>query len=128
MKIEHMAFQVADPQKVAAWYVEHLGFTIKRQGDTPPFMTFLADDSGTVMLEIYRNDDAPLPDYANQNPLVLHLALSVDDMQAEKQRLLDAGATIATDTQTTPAGDQLTMLRDPWGFAVQLVKRQQPMI
>jgi hypothetical protein len=29
---------------------------------------------------------------------------------------------------TTPAGDQLAMLRDPWGVAIQLVKRAQPLM
>jgi hypothetical protein len=29
---------------------------------------------------------------------------------------------------TTPAGDSLVMLRDPWGIALQLVKRAQPML
>jgi hypothetical protein len=28
----------------------------------------------------------------------------------------------------TPAGDELVMLRDPWGVALQLVKRAQPML
>ena len=34
----------------------------------------------------------------------------------------------AGDISVTPAGDQLAMLRDPWGFAIQLAKRNQPMI
>jgi glyoxylase I family protein len=28
MKIEHIAFNVADPVAVAAWYAEHLGLTV----------------------------------------------------------------------------------------------------
>ena len=31
---------------MAAWYVEHLGFTIKRKIDESPFMHFIADGSG----------------------------------------------------------------------------------
>ncbi len=128
MKIEHFAYQVEDPYLVADWYVEHLGFTVKRQQAELPGMTFLADDSGTVMIEIYYNAAAPLPDYRNMNPLLVHLALAVDDMDDEKARLLAAGATIAADATVTPLGDMLTMLRDPWGFPLQLCQRAKPMI
>ncbi|MEZ4702532.1 MAG: hypothetical protein R2834_19520 [Rhodothermales bacterium] len=30
--------------------------------------------------------------------------------------------------QTTPAGDALAMLRDPWGMAIQLCSRAEPMV
>ncbi|MFM8478773.1 MAG: VOC family protein, partial [Planctomycetaceae bacterium] len=55
MKIEHLALNVPDPLNLARWYVEHLGFTVKRRGIEPPYVHFIADDSGTVMLEIYGN-------------------------------------------------------------------------
>src|SRR5688572_26785379 len=55
MKIEHMAFNVADALAMSRWYVEHLGFSVKRGSTEPPFAHFLADDSGTMMLELYSN-------------------------------------------------------------------------
>lgn len=128
MRIEHFAYQVADPKAVAEWYVANLGFSVKRQMDTPPYMTFLADEGDQVMIEIYYNDAAPLPNYANQDPLIVHLALVSDDPGADKARLMAAGATIAADTTVTPAGDTLVMLRDPWGFCIQLCQRKDPMI
>jgi catechol 2,3-dioxygenase-like lactoylglutathione lyase family enzyme len=128
MKIEHVAFQVTDAPALARWYVEHLGFTIKRASDTPPYMHFLADDSGTVMIEVYSNPAVTTPDYPAMNPLLLHLALITHDSAADKARLLAAGATVAVDTTTTPDGDELTMLRDPWGFPLQLVRRKVAMI
>ena len=39
VKIEHLAWNVEDPISVARWYVENLGFTIKRQIDAPPQTT-----------------------------------------------------------------------------------------
>ena len=30
MKIEHAAYQIEDPVATAAWYVKHLGMTVKR--------------------------------------------------------------------------------------------------
>ena len=128
MKIEHVAFNVEDPAAAAQWYVDNLEFELRRKNDEHPFAHFLVDDSGTVMIEIYGNRDAPLPRYRDMNPLVLHLALLSDDIGADIGRLTSAGAVQVGETQTTPQGDQLAMLRDPWGFAVQLVKRDSPMV
>jgi len=128
MKIEHVAWQVADPVAVAGWYVEHLGFNIRRQFDDGARARFLADDSGAVMLEVYHNDAAPMPDYPATDPLVLHLALLSDDPDADADRLAAAGATRVDGPFTAPNGDRLAMLRDPWGFPLQLCKRSEPMI
>lgn len=128
MKIEHMAFNVEDPVAVGRWYVEHLGFKVKRQTAAPHYAHFLADDSDTVMLEIYRNDAARVPSYGDFDPLELHLAFVSDDVAGDARRLVAAGATLVGQPQTSPQGDQLAMLRDPWGFAIQLVQRAEPMI
>lgn len=128
MKIEHVAFQVHDPAAMAEWYAAHLGFTVTRRVEASPFTQFLADDSGTVMIEIYRQPHIRVPDYREADPLLLHLALVTADIQADRNRLLAAGATAAGDIQETPVGDRLAMLRDPWGFTLQLVQRATPMV
>ncbi len=128
MKIEHTALNVPDPVAMAAWYVEHLGFTVQRTSGPPVHAYFLADSAGTVMIEIYRNDAAPVPDYAAVHPLVLHLAFVSDDVMADRERLLAAGATAEGEIDTPPSGDTLAMLRDPWGIAIQLCQRAEPMI
>jgi catechol 2,3-dioxygenase-like lactoylglutathione lyase family enzyme len=129
MRIEHVAFNVADPVVVADWYVKHLGWRILRKEDKSPFARFIADSSGQVMIEIYHRADAPVPDYASMNPLVLHLAVTCGpDVEEVRQRLLEAGATDAGGILVTPAGDRLAMLRDPWGLALQLCYRKTQMV
>jgi len=128
VKIEHAAYQVEDPVGAADWYVKHLGMTVKRAQKDRPFGQFLADSSGTVMLEIYNHPKATVPDYRTIDPLIVHVAFVVDDVASTRQRLLAAGATAEGEVTTTDAGDQLAMLRDPWGFPVQLVYRRDPMI
>jgi glyoxylase I family protein len=128
LRIEHTAYQVADPVALASWYVAHLGMTIKRAQQVSPFGHFLADAGDHVMLEFYNNPRISTPDYRAIDPLVLHLAFSAGDVAATRVRLLAAGATPEGDVQVTDAGDHVAMLRDPWGLAVQLVKRAQPMI
>lgn len=79
-------------------------------------------DSG-VQIEFYRNKNAPTPDYLNQDPLVVHLAFVSPDPEAEAARRISAGATPQAGPVTTAAGDVLVMLRDPWGFPIQLCQR-----
>jgi uncharacterized glyoxalase superfamily protein PhnB len=62
------------------------------------------------------------------NPLSLHIAFMVDDVKAITSKLIGAGATIAVDINTTPAGDELIILRDPWGVPIQFLKRAKPML
>ena len=126
MKFEHFALNVPDAAAMAAWYVEHLDMQIIRSIQEPPHMHFLADATGRVVAEIYTNPIAPVPDYGNQHPLVVHVAFAVEDAAATRDALVAAGATILTDG-TTDAGDHLVMLRDPWGVALQLCQRAVPM-
>lgn len=128
MKIEHVAYMMAEPAATAAWYGQHLGLKVVRKMDVPPFTHFLGDDSGQIMLEIYNNTKVKVPDYASNDPLLLHLAFVSAAPKADRERLLKAGATIAADIVTTPDGDELLMMRDPWGFPIQFCKRTNRMI
>lgn len=128
MKIEHAAWMYHDPAEVAAWYVTHLGFSIVRKMDKSPFTHFIADSTGQMLIEIYNNPAAPVLDYGSMHPLQLHLAFVSGNPKADRDRLVTAGAKVHTDLTVTPDGDELIMLRDPWGFAIQLCKRKRPMV
>lgn len=127
MKIEHVAFNVADPVAVAAWYGEHLGLRIVRHLPVPTQTHFLADDAGETVIEIYCNQPDSVPDYAAMDPLLFHLAFTSDSPAADSARLIAAGAT-AVDELKFPDGTHLVMLRDPWGLALQLCKRAVPLL
>ncbi len=128
MQIEHAAWMVEDPLAVADWYAANLGFRVARKMDEPPFTHFLVDGAGRAMIEFYNNPSATVPDYRRQDSLVLHLAFSVDDIEANRDRLVGAGASVEVDVTSIPSGDRICMLRDPWGFAVQLVSRRVPLL
>ncbi len=125
LKIEHIAMNVPEASSVAKWYVEHIGLSIIRDVGDANQTIFLADDNERTVLEIYTNPAAEIPDYHAIHPLILHIALSVEDMDSEKQRLLDAGAKLADELLVLPNGDQLLFMRDPYGIALQLAKRSQ---
>jgi catechol 2,3-dioxygenase-like lactoylglutathione lyase family enzyme len=128
VKIEHFALQVPDPVAMAEWYVKHLGCSLARSGGAPAHGRFLLDDAGAVMLEVYRNPKIAVPDYTKIDPLLLHLAFLSSDPSSDRDRLVAAGAQVVDDVMTTPAGDEIVMLRDPWGVALQLIKRAVPML
>lgn len=128
MKLEHIAFNVPDPVAMADWYVQHLGMRIVRAADSPNPVRFMVVSSGSVLIEIYRNSKAPIPDYTGMDPLVIHLAFESPDVEADCTRLAAAGASVVDAPFTSGAGDRLAMLRDPWGVALQLVHRAKPMI
>jgi glyoxylase I family protein len=128
MKIEHVAFNITEPVAAARWYIDHLGMRPLRTFGPPTHTHFLADANGESMIEIYNNSKAAVPDYHKIDPLILHLAFAADDVRATRTRLLQAGATAEGDVTVADNGDELAMLRDPWGFAIQLVKRRTPML
>lgn len=128
IRFEHVALNVAEPVKMAQWYVDNLDMKIMREGPPPVNMRFIADHAGNMMLELYHNPPDAVPDYAAQDPLLLHVAFMADDVDATRARLIAAGATPVGDVTVTPAGDRLAMLRDPWGLAIQFVDRADPML
>jgi catechol 2,3-dioxygenase-like lactoylglutathione lyase family enzyme len=126
MTFEHFALNVPDVRAMALWYIEHLGFRVARQREEPPYTHFLKDDSGRVIVELYTNPQAPVPNYATTDPLCFHLALVAMDARAVRQRLEQAGASFVLE-DALPDGGVLIMLRDPWGVPLQLCQRTRPL-
>ena len=109
------SLQVAEPGAMADWYVQHLGFRVVRGGDGPTAGRFMADSSGSVMLEVYYNPKMPLPDYASMDPALLHVAFLCDDVPGTVARLTAAGASLVGGPEIL-GEDELAMLRDPWAW------------
>ena len=128
IRLEHVAINVEDPAATAKWYCENLGMKVVRQGPPPVNMRFISDAGGNMMLELYHNPPDAVPDYASMDPLTLHIAFMVDDVKGTCRKLVAAGATIATEIIVTDSGDELAMLRDPWGVPIQFLKRAKPML
>lgn len=129
IRFEHLEINVSDPQAVAKWYIENLGLKIMR-GITPPTYTgFIGDQSENMMLELNHFDDFEIIDFENVHHMSIHTAFVVEeDIELAKQRLVEAGATVVLDVNKTDVGDFILMLRDPWGFPIQMVKRAKPML
>lgn len=127
MKFEHFALNVPDAIATSLWYEKHLGLTVVKKMSESPFMTFLADDSGTIMLEIYTNPKGETLDFNAFHPLAVHLALVSENPTEDMNRLIEAGSTLFSD-DILPDGSHLIMLRDPWGVSLQLCRRAKSML
>lgn len=128
IRLEHVAINVEDPVSMAKWYGQNLGMKVVRKGPPPVNMHFISDAGGNMMLEIYHNPPDAVPDYTSMDPLLLHIAFMVDDVKGIREKLIAAGATPVGEVTVTSSGDELAMLRDPWGVAIQFVKRAKPML
>ena len=114
LNVEHIACNVSDPVKMAAWYVEHLGMKVIRSVATPPHIHFLADAAGRAVLEIYSNAADAIPDYAAMHPLRLHVAFKTDDPEGAEgcarrrrrhaRRRPDSGRRLAPDDAARSVG------------------------
>jgi catechol 2,3-dioxygenase-like lactoylglutathione lyase family enzyme len=128
IRLEHIAINVEDPAAMAAWYSENLGMKIIRQGPPPINVRFIADEQENMMLELYTNPPDAVPDYRSMNPLVFHICFMVDDVKGICRDLVAAGAALVAEVSTTDAGDEIAMLRDPWGVPIQFLKRAESML
>ncbi len=128
MNVEHVAYLVDDPQAVADWYCANLDMRVVRAGGPPAHARFIADAPGKTMFEIYTNAELTTPDYASMHQSVLHLAFWSEDVASDCARLIKAGATWVDEPFLNDAGDTMAMMRDPWGLALQVLKRKEPML
>jgi len=128
IRLEHVAINVEDPEGMVKWYCENIGMKLLRKGSPPVNMHFISDSGGNMMLEVYHNPPDAVPDYPSMNPLSLHISFMVYDVKGICRKLVAAGATMVDDVSTTESGDEIAMLRDPWGVPIQFVKRAKPML
>lgn len=128
IRFEHVALNVEDSIATAQWYRDNLGLKIIREGEPPGNKRFVADPGGNMMFEFYHSRSAEVPDYASMNNHELHIAFMVDDVKAACDRLISAGAKLDGEIVVTREGDEIAIVRDPWGIPIQFVKRARPML
>lgn len=126
--IEHFALNVTDSRAQTSWFVQHLGMTVVREGKAPTYGMFVSDSAAAMMFELYQNTEYPVIDFGKVSSMSVHIAFQVSDVQQAKRILTELGATVDDDVTTTPAGDQVLMLRSPWLVPLQFVHRAQPML
>jgi catechol 2,3-dioxygenase-like lactoylglutathione lyase family enzyme len=124
MQIEHIGFLVNAPISMGKWYCEHFGFRVVRSsGDDSAGGVFLKDDASGVTVELCKVAGKAIYDYRALEPLQAHIAIDCADPHALAEKLAQAGASIIEQSPKTPGSNMVVMVRDPWGFAIQLINR-----
>jgi len=117
--IEHTAIATPDPEKLAQWYVDHLGFVVNYRYDRN---VFVEAPNGT-MLEIIPSEGPQ----KMKDPGIRHLAIAVDDFDAAYQQLRSRGVRFVTDPADLQ-GNRLVFFEDADGNLVHLIHRAKPLL
>jgi len=124
MVFEHFALNVMNVEDVVSWYVKNIGLKVVNEQKEPPFMTFLADSSGRVIIEVYYRPDEIITVFSEKHPLTFHVAFVSENAQEDRLRLEKQGASFFEEVKKED-GSHLIMLRDPWGMPLQLCQRTE---
>ncbi|GAB2646868.1 VOC family protein [Nocardia goodfellowii] len=116
-----ISLNVADPQTSARFLSDTLGFTEQMSADG--FIALAHPEAGmsVVYLAVGLKSFKP-KDKAGAAGEGLLVAFTVDDIDAEYERLTAAGVPIVTPIETEPWGERYFQMIDPNGIIIQLVQ------
>lgn len=120
MDVIHSAIWVSDLDDARAFFVDALGleenwsFTLDGIENV-----YVGGDHGEIQLRYSPDHDVPETDRESFD----HLAVSVDDTDAETERLSDAGYTVVDGPKTADvANARISFIEGPDGYVVELVE------
>lgn len=124
MEMEHIGISVAEPIKMAQWYMTNLDFHLKFQGgnDTNG-VSFIYDKSNKVMFELFSLPGVEKYKSDLAHPLKIHFAFKTANYEKDLKRLTDNGAIFIEECKKKFPGDKICLLKDPWNNVIQLVQR-----
>ena len=111
MQIEHLAINAQRAEEMVAWYSAHCRMPVWHEGHADVYVGFLGVPPSLV--EIYNNPDRPYLLPGDIDPATIHLAFQSNDLVADRDRLIAAGATLI-EGEPTEDGYGLLMLRCLW--------------
>lgn len=119
--LEHTAIASPDPEKLARWYVDHLGFIVNHVYDGNWFVR--ARNGG--MLEIIRSEGERAPQKM-KDPGIRHLAIQVDDFDAAHTELKQRSVQFLGEPYAVQ-GNRLVFFSDADGNILHLIQREKPL-
>jgi glyoxylase I family protein len=119
--LEHTAIASPNPRVLAQWYVDHLNFVINFEYDG----NFFVKAANGSMLEIIPSE-GNRPEQKMKDPGIRHLAILVDDFDADHERLRAAGVQFLTQPVNNK-GNRLVFFSDCDGNFIHLVQREKPL-
>ena len=122
--LEHAGIASPDPEKLAQWYVERLGFAVCYHNANSK-TTFVKAPNGS-MLEIILANATPRATQTFKDAGIRHLAIAVDDFDAVCGRLKAEGVQFLTEPENNK-GNRVVFFADPDGNYLHLIQREKPL-
>ena len=122
--VEHTAIASPNPEKLAQWYVDHLGFHINfaYAGNF-----FVKAANGSIIEIIPAEGSRPRQVMENnKNPGIRHLAIAVSDFEAAYQHLKSLKVNFLVEPFDLGT-NRLVFFNDGDGNLVHLIKREKPL-
>jgi glyoxylase I family protein len=119
--LEHTAIASPDPQKLARWYVDTLGFHINFEYAG----NFFVKAANGTMLEIIPAEGSPTTQKM-KDPGIRHLAIQVDDFDSAHAKLKQLGVKFLTEPLNNQ-GNRLVFFADGDGNILHLIHREKPL-
>lgn len=122
--VEHLAIASPDPQKLANWYVKHLGFHINfaYAGNW-----FVKGPNGSIIEIIPAEGTMPAQVMAdNKRPGIRHIAIAVSDFAAAHEHLKSLDVTFLGEPFDLGT-NRLLFFNDGDGNLVHLIHREKPL-
>jgi len=122
--IEHVAIASPDPERLAGWYVDALGFRINYRSQNSRTV-FVKSQDGS-MIEIIEAARAAEGGFQKNDPGLRHLALTVDDFPGACAALRERGIVFLGEP-SSHGGNSLVFFTDPDGNILHLMHREEPL-
>ncbi len=122
--IEHVALASPDPESLAQWYVDRLGF--KLVAHFPPTKTCFIKAPNGFMLEVIPCNSTPRSEQSLRDAGLRHLAIAVSDFDVAYASLKSAGVDFISEPDTAN-GNRVVFFTDPDGNYLHLIYRPQPL-
>lgn len=119
-----ISLNVADVEASAAWAQRHLGFTEAMAADG--FCSLEHPQAGMNLIYLRTGLSSFKPASAAGAADGLLVVFTVDDIDTDYARLVDAGVDIVTPIETEPWGERYFQMTDPNGVVYQLVQWAAP--
>src|ERR1019366_7947823 len=122
--LEHTAIASPNPQKLAQWYVDHLGFYINFSYDGN---YFVKAPNGSV-IEIIQSENTPVPQTMadNKKAGIRHFAIAVDDFDLAHAELKSKSVHFLNEPFALGT-NRLVFFNDGDGNLCHLIKREKPL-
>ena len=125
-EFEHIHLKAPDPEKTANWYVKAFNFEIFNDRGVRPtgdrFIECKSEDGTIFRISGARTDEKMGTGDADVHYGLEHFGITVDDMDAEIERLQALGAELAEGPISNPGGPTIAFIKVPDDVRIELLQ------